>query len=198
MLHVPSFKGTGWKLEASFTEGWGLKSRTGTSFSSLIYVLLHTAPEGMIWGFCWCDWSAAAELGGLIQCWVYRAANEICWGKTFSTAAPRGFAFFGITTTEYSSRADPSASDKKQWNMHWLQQEQAWTEIKILTKKDGKQTRWKKKTSVVVFAINIYLQLLVNTIEEERKDLIFLRKSVLYLVQKWFFFFMSKYLPIMS
>lgn len=42
----------------------------------------------------------------------------------------------------------------------------------------------KKKTSVVVFAINIYLQLLVNTIEEERKDLIFLRKSVLYLVQK--------------
>ena len=29
---------------------------------------------------------------------------------------------------------------------------------------------------MVVFAINIYLQLLVNTIEEERKDLMFLEE----------------------
>lgn len=34
----------------------------------------------------------------------------------------------------------------------------------------------KKTSSVVVFAINIYLQLLVNLIEDERKDLMFLEE----------------------
>lgn len=81
VLQFPWFKGAGWKLNPSS------KSRPGTSFSSFVYVLVHTVPEGMIWGFCWCGWSAAALLGGLIQCWVYRAANELCWGKAFPAAA---------------------------------------------------------------------------------------------------------------
>lgn len=55
MLHVPCFKGTGWKLDPSFqdstAEGLGLKSRTGTSFSSFICFTAHNIPEGMFWGF---------------------------------------------------------------------------------------------------------------------------------------------------
>lgn len=34
----------------------------------------------------------------------------------------------------------------------------------------------KRTSSVVVFAINIYLQLIVNLIEDERKDLMFLEE----------------------
>lgn len=187
VLHVPCFKGTGWKLNPSFqdsiAEGLGLKSRTGASSSSLVCVLLHTAPEEMIWGFCCCDWSAAAELGGLIQCWVYRAANEICWGKTLPTAAAHGS---GITASEYCNRADPSASHKKQWNITDFSSSRLGLKLKYGQRMENEQD-WKKTNSVVVLAVNIYLLLLVNIIEEHF--------PMLYLVQK-LFFFMSKYLPV--